>query len=86
MEPGGADGPVQERLVGLLPAVARVRGGGWRRRGGAVLAGVRVEARRGDGEEVARVEAVGGEGGLEEGEGAGWGGVVCGGDEGVLDS
>lgn len=37
---------------------------------GAVAVGVGVEARGRDGEKLARVEAVAGQGGLEEGEGA----------------
>lgn len=88
VEPGVADGRVEEGLVCLLAVVALVgrllllwyrdRGKG---ESGAVLSCVRVESGRRDGKEVPRVEAVLGGGrqrGEQEGQRPGGRGVVCG--------
>jgi len=64
VEPGVAEGEVEEGVVGV-----EAEGGGFCWGGGAVLEGVGVQLCCGDGDfEWARGE--------EEGEGAGWGGVV----------
>lgn len=78
VQPGGADGVVDEGAVGGGAGVGGERGGGV---AAGVLCGVGEESGGGDGEEGCGEEGGGG-GGEEEGEGAGGGGVVGGGGEG----
>lgn len=92
VEPGVADGAVEQGLVGLLAEVLLVwcfcarEGGGGGRGGRAVALCVEVEAGGGYGEELPSVETFRGEGWLKEGQRASGGGVVGGGDKVVLNT